>query len=93
MVYDVVLLDNVMPILDGLKTLARIINECPNPVVMISALGKRAEEITLTAFEYRAVNVIQKPEGILSQNMPDMAEEICRKICAAVKAKTEVRTK
>ncbi|RXA18736.1 chemotaxis response regulator protein-glutamate methylesterase [Methanosarcina sp. MSH10X1] len=86
---DIVLLDNVMPVLDGLKTLARIMKEFPTPVVIISALGERAEEITLTAFEYGAVDVIQKPEGILSQSMPDMAEEICRKIRAATKANLE----
>jgi two-component system, chemotaxis family, protein-glutamate methylesterase/glutaminase len=86
---DVVLLDNVMPVLDGLKTLSRIMKECPTPVVMVSALGERAEQITLTAFEYGAVDVIQKPEGILSQSMPEMAEEICRKICAAAKANLE----
>ncbi|MDP4188589.1 MAG: chemotaxis response regulator protein-glutamate methylesterase [Bacteroidota bacterium] len=86
---DVVLLDNVMPVLDGLKTLYRIMKECPTPVVMVSALGEKAEEITLTAFEYGAVDVIQKPEGILSQSMPDMAEEICRKIRAAAKANLE----
>jgi two-component system chemotaxis response regulator CheB len=86
---DVVLLDNVMPVLEGLQTLARIMRECPTPVVMVSALGERAEEITLTAFEYGAVDVIQKPEGILSQSMPDMAEEICRKIREAAKANLE----
>jgi len=48
---DVVLLDNVMPIFDGLKTLARVMKECPTPVVMISALEERAKEIMLTAFE------------------------------------------
>lgn len=86
---DVVLLDNVMPVLDGLKTLARIMKECPTPVVIVSALGERAKEITLTAFEYGAVDVIQKPEGILSQSMPDIAEEICRKVRAAAKANLE----
>ncbi len=86
---DVVLLDNVMPVLDGLKTLARIMKKYPVPVVMVSALGERAEEITLTAFEYGAVDVIQKPEGILSQSMPDMAEEICRKVRIAAKANLE----
>jgi two-component system, chemotaxis family, protein-glutamate methylesterase/glutaminase len=86
---DVILLDNVMPVLDGLKTLARIMKEYPSPVVIVSALGERAEEITFTAFEYGAVDVIQKPEGILSQSMPEMAEEICRKIRAAAKANLE----
>jgi len=83
---DVVLLDNVMPVLDGLKTLARIMKEYPTPVIIVSALGEKAEEITLTAFEYGAVDVIEKPSGILSQSMPEMAEEICRKVRTAAKA-------
>ncbi len=83
---DVVLLDNIMPVLDGLKTLALIMKKYPTPVVIVSALGERAEEITLTAFEYGAVDVIEKPSGILSQSMPEMAEEICRKIRTASKA-------
>jgi len=83
---DVVLLDNIMPVLDGLKTLARIMKEYPTPVIIVSALGERAEEITLTAFEYGAVDVIEKPSGILSQSMPEMAEEICRKVRTAAKA-------
>ncbi|MDM7920139.1 MAG: chemotaxis response regulator protein-glutamate methylesterase [Methanosarcina sp.] len=83
---DVVLLDNIMPVLDGLKTLSHIMKEFPTPVVIVSALGERAEEITLTAFEYGAVEVIEKPAGILSQSMPEMAEEICRKVRAASKA-------
>jgi len=83
---DVVLLDNIMPVLDGLKTLACIMKEQPTPVVIVSALGERAEEITLTAFEYGAVDVIEKPSGILSQSMPEMAEEIYRKVRAASKA-------
>ena len=35
---DVVLLDNVMPLLDGLKTLARIMKEQPTPVVIVSRI-------------------------------------------------------
>lgn len=83
---DVVLLDNVMPVLDGLTTLARIMRECPTPAVIVSALGEKAEEITLTAFEYGAVDVIEKPSGILSQSMPEMTEEICRNVRTASKA-------
>lgn len=58
---DVVLLDNIMPALDGLKTLYYIMKEFPTPVIIVSALGERAEDITLTAFEYGAVDVIEKP--------------------------------
>ena len=50
-----------MPALDGLKTLYYIMKEFPTPVIIVSALGERAEDITLTAFEYGAVDVIEKP--------------------------------
>lgn len=83
---DVILLDNVMPVLDGLRALARIMKECPTPVIIVSALGEKAEEITLTAFEYGAVDVIPKPEGVLSQSIPEMAKEICKKVKTAAKA-------
>lgn len=83
---DVVLLDNVMPVLDGLRALARIMKEYPTPVIIVSALGEKAEEITLTAFEYGAVDVIPKPEGILSQSIPEMAKEIRKKVKTAAKA-------
>ncbi|WP_440954025.1 protein-glutamate methylesterase/protein-glutamine glutaminase [Methanosarcina sp. Mfa9] len=83
---DVILLDNVMPVLDGLRALVRIMKEYPTPVIMVSALGEKAEEITLTAFEYGAVDVIPKPEGILSQSIPEMAEEIRKKVKIAAKA-------
>jgi two-component system chemotaxis response regulator CheB len=86
---DIVLLDNIMPVLDGLKTLSHIMKEFPTPVVIMSALGERTEEITLTALECGAVDVIEKPSGILSQSMPEMAEEICTKVRAASKADLE----
>lgn len=35
------------------------------------------------------MDVIQKPEGILSQSIPDMAEEIWRKTLEAAKANLE----
>ncbi|MCO5381872.1 MAG: response regulator [Methanosarcina barkeri] len=80
---DVILLDNIMPVLDGLnldvlKTLALIMKGYPVPVNGFSP-GEKAEEITLTAFEYRAVDVIQKPERILSRSMPEMTGEIMRR--------------
>ncbi|MDD4496563.1 MAG: chemotaxis response regulator protein-glutamate methylesterase [Methanosarcinaceae archaeon] len=82
---DVVILDNIMPVLDGLNTLGYIMSECPTPVIMISALEEKAAEITLTAFEYGAVDVIQKPGGIISQSMAEIGEDICKKVKIAAK--------
>lgn len=75
---DVVLLDNIMPVLDGLKTLSHIMEEFPTPVVIVSALGEKAEEITLTALEYGAVDVIEKPSGSQSKYARDGRRNLCK---------------
>lgn len=82
---DVVTLDNEMPVLDGLHALGYIMSECPTPVVMLSSVDEKAVDITLTAFEYGAVDFIQKPSGEISLNIAEMAEEIRSKVKIAAK--------
>ncbi|HII81519.1 MAG TPA: response regulator [Methanosarcina sp.] len=44
---DIVLLDNldnIMPVIDGLKTLSHIMKEFPTPVIIVSALGKELKD-------------------------------------------------
>lgn len=73
---DVVTLDNEMPILSGLDALGYIMSECPTPVVMLSSVDEKAADITLTAFEYGAVDFIQKPSGSISLDIGEMADHI-----------------
>jgi two-component system chemotaxis response regulator CheB len=82
---DVVTLDNEMPVLDGLSALGYIMSECPTPVVMLSAVDERAANLTLTAFEYGAVDFIQKPSGSISLDIDTLADEIRSKVKTASK--------
>ena len=86
---DVVTLDNEMPILSGLDALGYIMSECPTPVVMLSSVDEKAADITLTAFEYGAVDFIQKPSGSISLDIGEMADHIRTqvKIAASVDLK------
>jgi two-component system chemotaxis response regulator CheB len=77
---DVVTLDVEMPTLDGLHALGYIMSECPTPVVMLTALDPKSAERTLNAFEYGAVDFIQKPSGNISLNIMDIADEIRLKV-------------
>ncbi|MCD4703905.1 MAG: chemotaxis response regulator protein-glutamate methylesterase [Methanosarcinaceae archaeon] len=86
---DVVTLDNEMPVLDGLHTLGYIMSECPTPVIMLSAVSEKAADITLTAMEYGAVDVIIKPSGNISLDINKMAEEIVSKVKTAAKVDPE----
>lgn len=77
---DVVTLDVEMPALDGLHALGYIMSECPTPVVMLTAVDPKSAERTLNAFEYGAVDFIQKPSGNISLNIMDIADDIRLKV-------------
>ncbi|MDN5310814.1 MAG: two-component system, chemotaxis family, protein-glutamate methylesterase/glutaminase [Methanolobus sp.] len=77
---DVVTLDVEMPTLDGLHALGYIMSECPTPVVMLTAVDPKSAERTLNAFEYGAVDFIQKPSGNISLNIMDIANDIRLKV-------------
>ncbi len=61
---DVVTLDIIMPEMDGLTALQRIMAECPTPVVMLSALTGENAETTIKALELGAVDFFLKPSAI-----------------------------
>jgi two-component system chemotaxis response regulator CheB len=81
---DVVTLDVEMPILDGLGTLKRVMNENPVPVVMLSALTTQGARHTMQALALGAVDFVAKPAKI--GDMEAMVEDLVEKIRAAAQA-------
>ena len=63
---DVVTLDVVMPEMDGLTALGRIMLECPTPVVMLSALTSENAISTIQALELGAVDFFLKTSVVKS---------------------------
>ena len=57
---DVVTMDIAMPEMDGLTALGHIMNECPVPVVMVSALTTANADLTIRALESGAVDFLLK---------------------------------
>ncbi len=80
---DVVTMDVEMPVLDGLQALGYIMSECPTPVIMLTGASSRQAEITMTAFQYGAVDFILKPSGEISRDMSNIKEELIKKVKAA----------
>jgi two-component system chemotaxis response regulator CheB len=85
---DVVTLDIEMPVLDGLQTLGYIMSECPTPVIMLSAAESKHADVTMTAFQYGAVDFILKPSGNISLDMNKIKDEMVKKVKAAAKVET-----
>ena len=84
---DVLTLDVEMPRMNGLEFLERLMRLRPMPVVMVSSLTKRGNEVTLRALELGAVDFVTKPKVGVSAGMNDSASEIAEKIRAAARAR------
>lgn len=59
---DVVITDLVMPRMDGLTFLRKIMSEMPLPVIVCSEVAHRRTEDAISALELGAVEVIKKPK-------------------------------
>lgn len=82
---DVVTLDIVMPVMDGLTALEHIIAECPVPVIMLSALTSENADITIKALELGAVDFFLKPSIVDPAGNGTVATALIEKIRIAAK--------
>lgn len=82
---DVVTLDVIMPRLDGLETLHRIMTECPTPVVMLSSLTGNGTDITVRALEMGAVDFFLKSSPAVPLGHYGTANELGEKVKAAAR--------
>ena len=84
---DVLTLDVEMPRMDGLEFLEKLMRLRPMPVVMVSSLTERGNEITLRALELGAVDFVTKPKVGIRDGMLDYAEKLADKVRAAARAR------
>jgi len=84
---DVITLDVHMPQMDGLACLDRIMLERPCPVVMVSSLTVEGANATLEALDLGAVDFIAKPDGAISLNIHEMAQQLVARVRVAAGAK------
>lgn len=88
---DVLTLDVEMPKMDGLDFLEKLMRLRPMPVVMVSSLTERGNEITLRALELGAVDFVTKPKISIQSGMLEYTELIADKIRGAAKARIRAR--
>jgi two-component system, chemotaxis family, protein-glutamate methylesterase/glutaminase len=80
---DVVTMDVVMPEMDGITALQKIMAECPTPVVMLSALTSENAATTIKALELGAVDFYLKPSSIRPVGGAVAGDALAEKIKAA----------
>ncbi len=83
---DVITLDVLMPVLDGLGALRQIMREQPCPVIMLSSLTQRGAEVTLEALSAGAFDYIAKEELFHAESPLAVQQLLSDRIEAAAKS-------
>lgn len=82
---DLLTLDVMMPVMNGLDALAIIMDECPLPVVMVSSMTQEGADATIRALALGAVDFVGKAGGPISK-IDTIEEELLAKCRAAAQA-------
>jgi two-component system chemotaxis response regulator CheB len=81
---QVVVLDLEMPVMDGFAFLRWTMANQPTPVVVVSS--KASDRSVFKALELGAVDFVAKPGGRVSPRLPEIEEDLVRKVVHAVEA-------
>ncbi|AFK18946.2 MULTISPECIES: chemotaxis-specific protein-glutamate methyltransferase CheB [Haloferax] len=80
---DVVTMDIEMPEMNGLDAVEAIMDECPTPILMLSAHAEEDADVTFDALDRGAVDFVTKPGGEVTSEMPRVKRELVEKIQSA----------
>jgi two-component system chemotaxis response regulator CheB len=90
---DVITMDVEMPVLDGISSLEKILDDHFVPVIMFSSVTVKGADRTMKALEIGAVDFITKPSSIFDIKGNPIEKELVSKIRAAFKVKNIKKTK
>jgi two-component system, chemotaxis family, protein-glutamate methylesterase/glutaminase len=77
---DVVILDIVMPELDGLAAIQEIMETAPTPILVLSTETSPGAEVTLRALELGAVDFVSKTQAGTRMDIYDLAPVLREKV-------------
>jgi two-component system chemotaxis response regulator CheB len=86
---DLITLDAIMPGMDGLETLKRIMRDCPTQVLMVSGVTTEGAETSLDALALGAVDFLAKPTGGNPAELGKLRAEFLGKIHALARRKAK----
>lgn len=86
---DVIMLDLEMPRMDGLTFLRKLMAQHPLPVVVCSSHTTEGAKVTFRAFEYGAVDIVNKPRLLSDADFEDARITLGDALKAAAGARSD----
>ena len=86
---DVIALDIIMPKMDGITFLKKVMSQYPIPVVIISSIATKGSDVAFKAFDYGAIDIITKPRIDTREFIKESKIRICDAIKSAAVAQVE----
>ena len=80
---DVVTMDVIMPRMNGIEAVRRLMNTDPVPVVMVSSYTRQGAAYTVEALSLGAIDCVLKPTRSVSLDLHLIAEELIAKVLLA----------
>jgi len=78
---DLVLLDVMMPVMDGLAAVAEIMARCPTPILVLSSnVDPTDSRSAFNAIRLGALDVMEKPAGLATGGFAEIAARLLEKI-------------
>ncbi|HHQ69746.1 MAG TPA: chemotaxis response regulator protein-glutamate methylesterase [Halothiobacillaceae bacterium] len=79
---DLITMDVEMPIMDGISAVRKVMERCPVPILMLSALTRAGAEATLDALDAGAVDFYPKNGSDPSETLARSGRLLCSKVRA-----------
>ena len=77
---DVLILDIFMPQMDGITFLEKLMKESPLPVIVISAIAKKGEEMAIKSLSMGALFFLEKPTSRTKEDLEKYKDDLIKKV-------------
>lgn len=84
---DVIVLDIIMPEVDGLQAIREIMRTAPAPIIVLSSQTRPGADITLRALELGAVDFVSKSAAGTRMDIYDLAPVLREKVLTAARSR------
>ena len=80
---DVLVLDLLMPKMNGIDALKHIMRDMPTPTIILSSISPKTMDANVQALLLGAFDYIIKPGGLGAESLPEMRKQLIDKVIAA----------